>query len=375
MFFYIGQDCPIKSVSKVAENLFLDKGWSSKIVNDVSYWYKGYSTECLLSEHVLDILDGYKPNGKYAVVSENGDIYHPLLRGFPIYTDKEKIKTNIPLDNLIEDSYNTYKIFRKSNITLEQASIEINQILRENIVNFFRYNKIEKLNVLFSAGIDTLTVWSIVDNLGYDYNLHIHTPKPKNNFGTNQEYQSDLIDLCRKKFWGYTMTSCYSQENWYITGFYSERIQLREVTQGHTIANFLGKKLHEVPTNKDYLFYFLQRPSTKVNNEPTFTNEQDVLDHCNHSIYYDHQMWHIDNNYHFSPFYDIRIAEIINQLSLDDIVCNALNAVIQKNIITYNRPDFLQLLSKYKNEGDIWANYRKNFNKINLRENINKFIT
>ena len=50
MFFYIGQDCPIKSVSKVAENLFLDKGWNSKIVNDVSYWYKGYSTECLLSE-------------------------------------------------------------------------------------------------------------------------------------------------------------------------------------------------------------------------------------------------------------------------------------------------------------------------------------
>lgn len=375
MFFYIGQNCPIKSVDKVSDNLFLDKGWKVQNINNSNYWYKGYSTDCALYEHIIDIVNGYKPNGKYAVISENGKIYHPLLRGFPVYTNKENIKTNIPLDNLVDDYYDTYKIKRTSTISLEEASLQINEILKENIVNFFRYNKIEKLNVLFSAGIDTLTVWSIVDKLGYEYDLHIHTPKPKDHFGVKQEYQSDLIDLCREKFWGYKMTSCYLEKNWYITGFYSERVQLREVTQGHVIANYVGKKLHEIPTRKNYLYYFLQRPSTKVNKEPTFTNEHDVLDHCNHSVYYDHQMWHIDNNYHFSPFYDIRITNIINQLSLDDIVSNALNATIQKNIINYNRPDFLQLLSDYKNEGNVWANYKKNFSKIELRENINKFIT
>lgn len=375
MFFYIGQDCPIKSVAKVADNLFLDKGWSCQNISNTNYWYKGYSTDCVLSEHISDIVNGYKPNGKYAVISENGNIYHPLLRGFPVYTNKENIKTNIPLDNLVDDYYDTQKIKRKSTISLEEASIQINRILKENVINFFRYNKIEKLNVLFSAGIDTLTAWSIVDNLGYDYNLHINTPKPKNNFGTKQEYESDLIDLCRKKFWGYTMTSCYLKENWYITGFYSERVQLREVSQGHAIANYVGKKLHEIPNRKDYLYYFLQRPSTKINLEPTYKNEDEVLDHCNGSVYYDHQMWHIDNNYHFSPFSDLRITEIINQLTLDDIVSNALNAVIQRNIIEYNRPDFLQLLSDYKNEGNIWANYKKNFDKIVLRESINKIIT
>jgi len=374
MFFYIGQDCPIKSADKVADKLFLDKGWNCQNVNAVNYWYKGYSTDCVLSEHITEIVGGYKPNGKYAVISERGDIYHPLLRGFPVYTDKENIKTNIPLDNLVDDYYDTCKIKRTSTISLEEASIQINEVLKDNVVNFFRYNKIDKLNVLFSAGIDTLTVWSIVDSLGYDYDLHIHTPKPGNHFGVKQEYQSDLIDLCRKKFWGYTMTSCYTKENWYITGFYSERIQLREVTQGHAIANYVGKKLHEIPTRKDYLYYFLQRPNRKINKEPTLTNEQDLLDHCNQSVYYDHQMWHIDNNYHFSPFYDIRITNIVNQLSLDDIVSNALNAIIQKNIIKYNRPEFLQLLSDYKNTGNIWANYKKNFSKITLRENINKLI-
>lgn len=375
MFFYIGSTCPIQSMDKVSNNLFLDKGWNKQNIDGNNYWYKGYSTDCVLNQNINKIIQGYKPNGKYAVISEYGNIYHPVLRGFPVYTDKDKIKTNIPLDNLVDDYYDTFKIKKTTQISLEEASSQINEVLTENIKNFFRYNKCEKLNVLFSAGIDTLTVWSIVDNLGIDYNLHIHTPKPKDNFGVKQEYDSDLIDLCRNKFWGYKMTSCFSKANWYITGFYSERIQLREVTQGHVIANYMGKKLHEIPDSKDYLYYFLQRPSSKINNEPTLTNEQDVLDWCNYSVFYDHQMWHIDSNYHFSPFNDIRITEIVNQLSLDDIVSNALNAIIQKNIIRYNRPDFLSLLSDYKNERNIWANYKKNFSKIVLRESINKYIT
>jgi len=375
MFFYIGPDCPIESVTKVADNLFLDKGWKVQNINNMNYWYKGYSMECVLDQHVDSIIQGYKPNGKYAIISEAGEIFHPVLRGFPIYTDTDKIKTNIPLPKLVDHHYDTHKIKKTTTITLEEASYQINQVLRENVVNFFKFNKIEKLNVLFSAGIDTLTVWSIVDHLNYDYNLHIHVAKINNRFGVKQEYQSDLIDMCREKFWGYKMTSCFNEENWYITGFYSERMQLREVTQGHTIANYVGKKLHEIPNKQNYLYFFLQRPSNRLNNQPTFVDEQDVFDWCNQSIFNDYQMWHIDNNYHFSPFNDIRITEIVNQLSLDDIVHNALNATIQKNIIKYNRPDFLTLLSDYKNEGNIWSNYKKNFSKITLRDSINKFIT
>ena len=374
MFFYIGQECPIKSVDKVTENLFLDKGWKCEKINDVNYWYKGYSTDCILSNHVKEIIDGYNANGKYAIVSERGDIYHPLLRGFPLYTNQKGIKTNMPLPKLDLVNCST-SIKRKSNITLEEASIQINEVLRENVVNFFKYNKIDKLNVLFTGGIDTLTVWSLVDSLGHDYDFHLPVPSSFKSLGRNQEYQSDLMDLCSKKFWSYNLTSCYTKENWYITGFYSERIQLREVTQGHAIANYVGKKLHEITTSKDYLYHFLQRPILKINNAPTLTNEQDLLDHCNESVYYDYQMWHIDNNYHFSPFYDIRITDIVNQLSLDDILSNALNVIIQKNIIKYNRPDFLQLLSDYKNEGNVFDNYKKNFSKITLRENINKYIT
>lgn len=373
MFFYIGKDCPIKSVEKVADTIYLDKGW--KNYNN-THWYKGYSTDCVLGDNISQIIDGYKPAGKWAVISSVGKIYHPILRGFPVYTNEREVKTNIPLDNFVYEHYQTVPVAKQSNkISLDRASILINEVLTENIINFFKYNSIDRLQVLFSGGLDTLTVWSIVDKLGYDYDLHIHTPTYNDIFGVKQEYQSDLIDLCRKKLWGYRITSCFNDENYYLTGFYSERMQLREVTQGHTIANYKNKKLYEMPSRNDYCYYFLQRSKNKINTEPVFTTENEVIDWCNRSIFYDYQMWHIDHNYHFSPFYDLRITEIANQLSMEDIVNNAFDAILQKNIVRYNRPDFLSILANYKNEKNVWENYNKNFNKIVLRESINKFIT
>lgn len=375
MFFYIGRNCPLLSMEKKTDTVFLDKGWKQTNIDDINYWYKGYSTDCVLSETIKEIINGYKPAGKWAVISSRGDVYHPVLRGFPVYENTES-KTNIPFDNYSDAYYDTFLFERPNNfITLDEASREINDILQENIKNFFKYNTFDKLRVLFSGGIDTLSVWAVLDNLKFDYDLYIHRPKKNDFFGTKQEYESDLINLCRKKFWGYRMTSCFSDENYYLTGFYSERIQLREVTHGHAIANYKNVKLHELPKKTDYLYWFLQRPSCKINNEPYLKTEKEVIDWCNQSVFYDHQMWHIDNNYHFSPFNDLRITQVINKLSLEDIVTNALTAIIQKNIIKYNRPDFLSILSDYKNHGNVWGNYNLNFHKIQLRDTIKKYIT
>lgn len=376
MFFYIGDDCPIQSVNQVSQRIYLDQGWKNHIQNNINYYYKGYSTDCALNRSISEIISGYKPKGKWCVISEDGIIHHPALRGFPVYTNKNGYVTNIPLEDFEYKHYQIEKIHRpETKITIEQASEKINSILQENVHNFFKYNKIDRMRVLFTGGIDSMTVWSILDGLGYDYDLYVHLPKNNDIFGVKQEYQSDLVDLCRKKFWGYKMTSCFSNENWYSTGFYSERVQIREVSQGHAISNYKNRKLHELPNKTDYLYYFLQRPNCKVNNQPTFTNENELLDYCNETVFTDHQMWHIDNNFHFSPFNDLRITEIMNQLSLDDIVHNAFTANIQRNIIDSNRSDFLTLLSDYKNEGAVWKNYQKNFSNIVLRESIKKYIT
>jgi len=375
MFFYIGKDCPLHSLIKVRDNLWLDEGWNKITINNDNYWFKGYSLDCVLSESIKEIVEGYKPTGKWAVISEQGSLYHPVLRGFPLYEYEGKF-TNIPLEGYSNVIYSVVKINRDENkISLDEAAVKINDILHENITNFFKYNNIDRLRVLFSAGIDTLTVWSIVDKMNIDYNLYIHEPKVLNQFGTVTEYKSDLVDLIRGKFWGYKMTSVFKNTNWYLTGFYSERMQLREVNQGHAIANYKNKLLHTLPKKSDYLYYFLQRPSNKINNEPKFTTENDLLDYCNASIFFDYQMWHIDNNFHFSPFYDFRITEVINQLSLDDITSNGFDAIIQKKIIQMNNPEFLSILSDFKNERNIWRNYRLNFKNIVLRDNINIFFT
>jgi hypothetical protein len=374
MFFYAGNSCPIKSLDQKSENLYLDKGWQYYKGKYDTYWYKGYSTECSLEHSIEKIIDGYKPAGKWAIISSAGIIYFPLLRGFPLYSNGIDY-TNMPLPEYEYVGYDTPSLKIGEQITITEASKKINDILKENVINFFKYNNFNKLHVLYSAGIDSLTVWSIVDSLEYDYDLYIHKPKPKDIFGVKQEYESDLIDLCRKKFWGYKMTSCYSNPNVYLTGFYSERMQLREVSQGHVIANYKQGTLSKLPKKTDYLYGFLQRPENKINNYPVFDNLYQVMDWCNTSVFHDNQMWHIDNNYHFSPFYDIRITQVVNQLSLDDIIQNALTAIIQKNIIQSNRPDFISLLSDYKNEGNIWANFNKNFDKIYLRPEITKYIT
>lgn len=379
MFFYLGKNCPLKSLINVTDEVFLDHGWDSKKIHDKTFFYKGYSLDCVLEDSISEIVDGYIPAGKWAVLSSDKKLHHPNPRGFPVYTNHVDI-TNIPLDNFSYVGYEKKLVQNTNNkITLNEASEKINDILIENINNFFKFNKNIEFNVLYSAGIDSLTCWALVEALGYNYKLHIHVPSNYDNthqkiFNVKTEYQSDLIDLCREKFWGYKMTSCFSHKNYFITGFYSERFQLREVSTGHIIANFLGKKLHEIPDEKNYLYYFLQRPVNKINNEPNLDNIESVMSCCNDTIFYDHQMWHIDNNFHFSPFFDVRITEIINQLSLTDIINNAMNAQIQKNIILKNKPEFLNLLSDYKNERAIWSNFQKNFQSIKLNNVIEKNI-
>ena len=379
MFFYIGNNCPIKSLIQVSSNIFIDQGWLIKVYNGQIVYYKGYSTECILGESIEKILQGYKPAGKWAVITNQGSIYYPKIRSFPIYNNGTN-RTNIPLEGYDVEIYDIEKITRPDiKISLDSAAFKINDILTNNVHNFLKYNNVDTLRVLYSAGLDSLTVWSIVDNLGYPYDLYVHIPKGnsthKDIFGVKQEYESDLIPLLRKKFWGYKMTSCFKNKNWYTTGFYSERFQLREVSTGHAFANYYNKNLWDIPKKSDYLYHFLQRPECKKNTAPKFSNESDLLDWCNESVYYDYQMWHIDNNFHFSPFCDIRITEVINQLSLEDIITNALTACIQKKIIQLNNEAFLTLLGDYKNSGPMWHNFTKNFKNITLKSRINEYIT
>jgi hypothetical protein len=375
MFFYIGKTSPLTSLNQVAENVFIDKGWNSINVNGVEVWYKGYSTECNLNLSIPSIIEGYQPRGKWCAIVKKEtviEIKHPVHRGFPLYT-LEECFTNLKLPNFNHCNFSLPEPKLLPQLSMDEATISIGDIVLENIENFYKFNSISKMNVLFSGGLDTLTVWALLDTLTPIYNLDVYIPKQGDNVlakwsNATSDYDSDLIDHARKNYWGYEISRLYSTTNWNITGFYSERHQLREVTNGLAYAHYLNKTVNDLLTETDYLYHFLNRPdiaSRKID-LPNFIDEQHVKNWCYHSITSDDQMWHLDNNFHFSPLFDSRITDVAYRLSLNDLIFNLRHGHIQKKIIERFRPNFLQLLSDYKNAMDIYGNFKKNWRNVRL---------
>lgn len=373
MFFYIGSECPVQALKQVAPKLFLDHGWKQK--NEI--WYKGYSTEVNIEHALFEIVNGYKPIGKWIVI-QNNKLFYPEFRGFPLYQKNENL-TNVCLQDYESVTYECKATVTDATISLNDATHAIQKILIENTENFLKYNNVDKINVLFSAGLDTLTSWTILDSITDNYNLHIYLPKIEDTtlfkrLGRIREYNNDLTNILDDKWWGYSISSLQHNLNWYITGFYAEVLTYRDAAAIQAIANYYEKEIDDFAEEKDYLYWFLKRPTLEPfkRNKIKFTDENSLKKYLWNTIFYDFQMWHIDNNMTFNPFFDIRIPQIMHQLSIDDLKSNCLNGVIQKNIVTNIKPPFLKLLSNYKNEKNIWNNFKLNypFIKKNISPNV-----
>ena len=345
--------------------------------NAINCYFKGYSTECNIKNSLNAIIyDNYRPRGKWAVI-HNNSLYHSILRGFPLYVYDGNL-TNLKLSNY-DTIVNTVNLSVSSkHITLEEATSQIQTILTENISGFLKYNNQPHINVLVSAGLDTLTSWTILDSLTSNYTLDIYIPKknePSRNSWLNvfEEYQSDLIDFVRKTHWGYEITKIKKETNWYITGFYAELMQLRTMRCVQGLAKFLNKSPNDLINIGDYVHLFLQRPTSKnFGDIPNFNNEQEFKVWCYQALTGDFQMWHLGNNYHFSPFYDERIAQVSSCLSLDDMLLNMREGYVQRQILINIKPEMLTLLSDYKNHGDVFKNFTDNWElvKSTLSPNI-----
>ena len=378
MFFFVGNESPLKALNKVHDRLYLDDGWSSTVISCEMVWYKGYSTDINLSDDIAAIVShGYRPAGKWCVIvldGDNYDIMHPPLRGFPLY-EKDGNKTNIKSGDDVYDAREfRLTIKDQTPITLEQAAIIIGDILLENIVNFLKYNTIDEMNVLCSAGLDSTTSWAVLDSVTKDYTLHAYVPKDNDKLfreylGVIREYESDLLDKISQDYWGYSMMSVFNEPTWYLTGYYAEVIQYRDGAAINALANYQGKKIQELCSETDYLYHFLHRPNIVEQYKDSmlvFENDQALKDYLCDTVFGDWQMWHVDNNMTFSPFADIRIPQTINRLSVEDITKNSVSGLIQRDIIKRFKPELLSLVSDYKNSKDVWANFKQNFANITL---------
>jgi hypothetical protein len=365
MFFYIGKESPITSLTQVQENLFLDQGWNES--NGI--WYKGYSTECRLKDSLTDIIDGYQPAGKWCVIFDN-QIYYPKLRGFPVYANGDQ-KTNLKLVGYEPEFYKVVQMPKmEPALSLDEASILIGDILVENTKNLYKYNDVSDMTSLFSAGLDTLTAWVVLDQVTQNYNFSLYTPTIddlvdlRSFNGTRRNYSSDLLDKVDDDYWGYFHANFYEELNWNITGYYAEVYTYRDGVAINAIANHHGKRIDELADETDYLYWFLKRPNIVEqykDSKMKFENDHELKKFLWETIWYDHQMWHLDNNINFSPFADLRIPAVMNRMSVKDITYNSISGQLQRNIINRFRPDLMCLLSDYKNSQDIWKNFRENF--------------
>jgi hypothetical protein len=364
MFFYIGDDCPIKSMKQVEPRLFLDDGW-----NETSgIWYKGYSTDCVLSDSLISIVDGYQPAGKWCVIYKE-HIYHPILRGFPVLGN-DTCATNLDLEGLHPIKYKTVPITKQEILSIDEVSDQISTILVTNTENFIRYNDPKRISCIVSAGLDTLTSWVVLDQVIKEYDISIYVPtrleKSTQEFlGTRRTYHTDLIEFVENKYWGYTHACFYDALNYNISGYYAEVYTYRDGEAINALAKFKNKTIDTLASPDDYLYPFLKRPNIVEKYRDSmleFSSDEDLKRFLWSTIWYDHQMWHLDKNMFFCPFADIRIPELVHRMSIEDITHNAVTGQIQKNIINRLRPDLMCLLSEYKNEGDIWGNFKNNFN-------------
>jgi hypothetical protein len=102
----------------------------------------------------------------------------------------------------------------------------------------------------------------------------------------------------------------------------------------------------------------------------TFDDDLALKKYLYKTIFVDYQMWHFDNNLTFNPFFDIRITDVMMQLSINDITFNAMNGIIQKLIVHRFNPKLLLILSQFKNERGVFNNFKRNFSSIKLDNTV-----
>lgn len=372
MIFYIGDECPFNSLKQVSARLFLDEGWQSK---ETAY-YKGYSTDCVLADNIDDIINGYKPAGKWCVIKDE-TLYHPVLRGFPVFAKDDNL-TNLKLAGFEPVQYDVLPPPQADGLlSFNAVSKRIGELLVENTENFYRYNDVEDMTVIFTGGLDTLTCWTTQEQVSEKFDLSIHLPAFQDNdnrsyFGTRREVQTDVLEHLGNTNWGYNIFNYYKKLNWQNAGYYAEVYTYRDLAAIAGIGKYLGKEtITDMVAESDYLYHFLLRPKAverynELMNKLSIQTEDELRTYLWNTIWYDHQNWHLDNNMVFCPFADIRIPEITLRLSIDDLAMACVSGKIQKNIIRRYKPEYLSLLSDYKNQKALFANFAKNFHKITL---------
>jgi hypothetical protein len=347
MFFYIGNECEL--LERVDTGLFLDKGWTK--VNSV--WYKGYSTECNLSENIDNILNGYKPKGIWCVISSINNtykIYHPELRNFP--SDGITNLHNVPAsNNLLE--------FNDSVNSMDVVVDNIVSMLVNTCNGYTKYN-LDELNIWCTGGLDSVLLLAICEKANIPYNLYAH----KSPYSLYVEYESDLTRHVKREFPNYTFTSLFTNNTILATGYGGDNFFCRHPEQINLLANSLGLSIHDMIKSEHYVYPYVRKSTLTMNSIPL--SENDLKTRLLNQILIWYSVWHLDNTITFTPYQDIDLFKMVLTLPIYELIDASFDGTIQKKAIEKCNPELLLLLDKQKNTSLGGKNLANNLERVKL---------
>ena len=354
MFFYLGKNnCRDELLYRQQNGVYTDLGW--KQYDDV--YYKGYCLDYDIHSNIDRILSGDKPQGIYCLIHDN-KLFYPEMRPFPLYQQGE-VLTNLRLENFAEIGNTRYELPTTTKTLGEVVSNVINIVI-ENL------SKVE-LNIWCTGGIDSTMLVALAEYAGLPYTIHVARPRDKFTHikqweGTVEEYQSSLLEFCRKNYWAYEFLSNFNDKT-ITTGFYGDEYFCRTLWQIHTLANGMGLRGCDVVKPCDYVYQHINKARYGHLNVPNTVENAKFI--TVRSLGTNH-VWHLDNTLTFCPLMDKRIVENVWSLSEKTLLECAVDAIIQKEIIKQTTPSVLLLTDNFKNALDGRKNFFDNLDKVNL---------
>lgn len=354
MFFYLGDNCEL--LNKRSNRLFTDLGWQ----NFDETYFKGYCLEYDLKENIDKILGGDKPQGIYCIIHDN-KLFYPEVCPFPLYQQGDTV-TNLRLENFSEIENNKYQLPTTVK-TLNEVADNIIHIIIENLSKF-------ELNIWCTGGIDSTMLIALAEYANLPYTLHI--AKPRTSFsdikqweGTVEEYNSPLLQFCRKNYWAYGFLSNFNDKV-ITTGFYGDEYFCRSIWQVRALASGFGMTPKELVKADDYVYRHI--------NKPNFSHLQEIdksitLENVKFStirMLGTSHVWHLDKTITFCPLMDKRIVENVWSLNEKTLLESCADATIQKEIINRTVPEVLTLTDDFKNAGLGRKNFFDNIEKVKL---------
>ena len=343
-----------------------DDGWE-KIDN---YWYKGYNYPQINHGNFL----------KLELVSDHDVLLkHDVVRGFPLWWNNQtQILTNLLGTGL--EIFND-KIVQIQNYWLREkhcsnyVSTALKELSVDTAVDLVCDNLVAKAQALASwnvnipkrmfltGGIDTATIYSVLQYVGIDVDL-VDYEYIKYDWFLNKNF-----DTIKTKHWGFKQTHHWDYPVLLATGSYGDEYLMRGPTTTSMWAAFNDINILELLTTKQDSYhhdYFLKDKNTIIfkncwNSRLAIRKKFKAANDLNNQIINicsnDHQHWHLGNTMVWTPFKDIELLKISLSMNKKDLTDQILDATLNKTIIKKMYPKALSMISRQKN--------------INSREHLN----